>query len=600
MTRWGKKVNKTNIHKEYPRSRMVRDSYLNLNGEWEYAITEANNVIQYDGTILVPFSPETKLSGVEQILQPEEYLHYKRKFKLPRRFNEGRILLHFGAVDQECEVYLNGHSVGNHKGGYLPFYFDITDVVESYSENTLEVRVMDKTEFSPHARGKQKLNSKDKMDAIFYTPNSGIWKTVWIESVPDTYIEDIKVTPNFDEESVTFEIMTNRPSRRALIEISLNYEPLQQTRIQTNRPVTIQLDEMAPWSPESPKLYDVRIHCQQDQVHTYFGMRKFSKKKDINGIDRFYLNNKPYFINGLLDQGYWPESLLTPPSDEALKFDIVETKKLGFNTIRKHVKIESERFYYHCDRLGMLVIQDMPNGGDDISKPFMMYLPNVSDKLSRKINDNRYKWFGRSDAEGRVQYKKDLKNMVNTLYSHPSIAMWVPFNEGWGQFDAREMTKIIREIDNQRLIAETSGWFDQGGGDFYTIHNYLKKLKVKPKPDRIVALMEYGGYALPVENHLQTKTKFGYRTYRSSQDLKKNYQALWENQILPQVANGLSATIYTQTTDVEGEINGLFTYDREMLKMDAEVIQIWNHAVYHLFDSLTTMTKKDSGDKGLL
>ena len=587
MTRWGKTVDASNVHPEYPRPRMVRDSFLNLNGEWEYAITKTTNVTEYDGTILVPFSPETHLSGVNQILQPDEFLHYRRYFSLPAHFKQERVILHFGAVDQECDIILNGIHIGTHQGGYLPFSFDISKAIYAEMVNILEVRVTDKTELSPHARGKQKLKSKGKMDALFYTPSSGIWKTVWIESVPSTYITQVNITPNYDDSSVTFHIVTNKKSRNALVEISLDYKILKAKRIPTNQDITLPLTSFQAWSPETPHLYDVRISCQKDQVDTYFGMRKLSKRKDANGILRFYLNNKPYFLNGLLDQGYWPESLLTPPTDEALKYDILETKRLGFNTIRKHVKIESERFYYHCDRLGMLVIQDMPNGGKDIFKPFVMYLPNVSAFLSRKIKDNHYKWFGRSDEDGRLQYKKDLNEMVTTLYNHPSIVMWVPFNEGWGQFDANEMTAMVRELDPTRFIAETSGWFDQGGGDVYTIHNYFKKLKVKPKSDRIVALMEYGGYAFPVENHLPSDEEFGYRTYKSKAELANGYQNLWRNQIMSQVAHGLSATIYTQTTDIEGEINGLYTYDREVLKINAELIQRLNKSLYSVFKSVT-------------
>ena len=587
MTRWGKTVDDSNVHPEYPRPRMVRDSFLNLNGEWEYAITKTENVTQYDGTILVPFSPETQLSGVNQILQPDEHLHYRRYFSLPANFEQDRVILHFGAVDQECEVILNGINIGTHQGGYLPFSFDVSKAIYSEMLNYLEVRVTDKTELSAHARGKQKLKTKGKMDALFYTPSSGIWKSVWIESVPSTYVTQVNITPNFDESSVTFHILANNKSRDALVEISFDYEVLKTTRIPTNQDVTLHLDSFQDWSPESPNLYDVTIFCEKDRVATYFGMRKLSKRKDANGVLRFYLNNKPYFLNGLLDQGYWPESLLTPPTDEALKFDILETKRLGFNTIRKHVKIESERFYYHCDRLGILVIQDMPNGGKDIFKPFVMYLPNVSDFLSRKIKDKHYKWFGRADEDGRLQYKKDLKEMITTLYNHPSIAMWVPFNEGWGQFDASEMTDIVRELDPTRFIAETSGWFDQGGGDVHTIHNYLKKLKVKPQPNRVVALMECGGYAFPVDKHLPSDEEFGYRTYKSKTELAKGYRKLWENQILPQIASGLSATIYTQTTDIEGEINGLYTYDREVLKINAELIQRHNKSLYSVFNSIT-------------
>lgn len=588
MTKWGENIDPDQVRQEYPRPQLVRESYLNLNGKWAYAISKEKEVQAYDGEIVVPFSPETKLSGVEKVVQTDDYLHYRRAFNLPFEFIKGRVYLHFGAVDQECEVFLNDQKVGEHQGGYLPFALDITDVITHEHENILEVRVTDKTEFSPHARGKQKLHHKDKMDAIFYTPSSGIWKTVWLESVPHDYIKNIQTTPNYDNSSVTFRVETNQPAEEVRLAISFKDELVKEVVIAPNEDVEVALDSFKAWSPEMPHLYDVTVEYEEDTVSTYFGMRKYSKEKDRNGIYRFHLNNKPYYFNGLLDQGYWPESLLTAPSDEALKFDIVETKKLGFNTIRKHVKIEPERFYYHCDKIGMLVLQDMPNGGADIIKPFVMYLPNISDRITRKIGDHHYKLFGRTDEAGRKQYDIDLENMVTTLYNYPSIAMWIPFNEGWGQFDANQATDRVRALDSTRIIAETSGWFDQGGGDVYTIHNYWKKLKVKPQPDRIIALTEYGGYAFPVENRVPAADEFGYRSYASSEELEQNYRKLWEEQILPQVASGLSGTIYTQTTDIEEEINGLFTYDREVLKMDPDVIQSLNQALYHVFETLTS------------
>lgn len=586
-TRWGKAIDKDHVLQEYPRPQMVRESYMNLNGEWEYAISNQKDIQDYHGKILVPFSPEARLSGVNHILQPDEYLHYQLEFEIPNAFIEDRVLLHFGAVDQECAVFVNGEKVGIHKGGYLPFSFDITPLISPGRVNILAVRVIDQTEYAPHARGKQKLHKKGAMDAIFYTPSSGIWKSVWLESVPETYIQNIQLTPHFDTSSVGVYLETNQAPKEALVQIYSEDSLVKEVTIQTDKDRDISLEGFKSWHPDNPHLYDVKIQYGEDTVSTYFGMRKFSKEKDKNGIYRFYLNNQPYYFNGLLDQGYWPESLLTAPSDEALIYDILKTKELGFNTIRKHVKIESERFYYHCDKLGMIVLQDMPNGGDDILKPFVMYLPNISDRLSRNIGDQHYKLFGRTNAAGREQYTKDLKAMVKTLYNYPSIAMWIPFNEGWGQFDANKATKTVRTIDSTRLIAETSGWFDQGDGDVYSIHNYMKKLKVHPKDDRVVALTEFGGYALPIENHVPAEKEFGYQSYASFETLEENYRKLWEEQILPQIASGLSATIYTQTTDIEEEINGLMTYDREVLKMDKKLIQSLNRALYHVFESIT-------------
>ena len=348
----------------------------------------------------------------------------------------------------------------------------------------------------------------------------------------------------------------------------------------------IKLDGFKPWTPDTPHLYDVIIRYGEDEVRSYFGMRKLSTGRDGKGILRFFLNNKPYFFNGILDQGYWPESLMTAPSDEALVYDIIKLKEMGYNTIRKHVKIEAERFYYHCDRLGMMVWQDMPNGGGEYNMVFVTHLPNASDRFARGVSDRHYGIFKRKDGEGRRQYYTDLKNMVSTLYNYPSIAVWVPFNEGWGQFDAAKATKEVREIDSGRLINEACGWFDQGGGDMYSIHNYRHKLKVKPQQDRVVALTEYGGYAYPVEEHLSCKKEFGYQHYHSTEELTQNYKRLWEEEIYPNLQYGLCSAIYTQTSDIEEEINGVLTYDREIVKLDEDQVKEMNDKLYGMFDSL--------------
>ena len=470
MTKWGKKVDNKDVLKEYPRPNLVRDSYLNLNGEWEYAITKSKEIEKYDGNIVVPFSPEAYLSGVQRIVQPDDYLHYRCKFRLGADFIKERLILHFGAVDQECEVFLNGIRIGEHKGGYLPFSFDITNEMK-IGENTLTLCVVDKTEKAPHARGKQKLVKKGKYGSLFYTPNSGIWKTVWLESVSEEYITNLKVTPCFDESAIAVLVSTNGEPKEANIQILFQDNVVKETKIKTNKTDKIVLDSFKSWTPDEPYLYDIKIDTGTDEVTSYFGMRKFSTGKDRNGILRFYLNNKPYFFNGLLDQGYWPESLLTPPSDDALKYDIIKLKELGYNTIRKHIKIESERFYYHCDKIGMIVWQDMPNGGGDYNMVFVTYLPNAFNWFARGVKDSLYSLFKRRDEEGRRQYYNDLEGMVNQLYNHPSIAVWVPFNEGWGQFDANMATKTIRKLDSTRLINEACGWFDQNGGDMYSINN---------------------------------------------------------------------------------------------------------------------------------
>lgn len=450
-------------------------------------------------------------------------------------------------------------------------------------ENTLTLCVVDKTEKAPHARGKQKLVKKGKYGSLFYTPNSGIWKTVWLESVSEEYITTLKVTPCFDESAIAVLVSTNGEPKEANIQILFQDNVVKETKIQTNKTVKIVLDSFKSWTPDEPYLYDIKIDTGTDEVTSYFGMRKFSTGKDRNGILRFYLNNKPYFFNGLLDQGYWPESLLTPPSDDALKYDIIKLKELGYNTIRKHIKIESERFYYHCDKIGMIVWQDMPNGGGDYNMVFVTYLPNAFNWFARGVKDSLYSWFKRRDEEGRRQYYNDLEGMVNQLYNHPSIAVWVPFNEGWGQFDANMATKTIRKLDSTRLINEACGWFDQNGGDMYSIHNYIRKLKVKPQSNRVVALTEYGGYSYPVENHVACEKEFGYKSYKNAEELTENYKRLWEEEIYPNIKDGLCSAIYTQTSDIEEEINGLMTYDREIVKIKKEVVKALNQKLDDIF-----------------
>lgn len=588
-TRWCDSVNKKNPLPEYPRPHMVRDSYYNLNGEWEYCISDSREVQGYEGTIIVPYSPETLLSGVNRIVQPEEWLHYRKTFCLPAGFRKSRVLLHFDGVDQECQVWLNGVCLGAHKGGYLPFQFDITDALAE-GENELRVCVKDRTEKAPHARGKQKLVKKGGLSSLFYTPQSGIWKSVWLESVGDTYINGVKITPLYDASAVRICVETGGTADGKVLPVHIRIRDGERTIAEAegacNRDIEVALKEFIPWSPENPHLYDVDISMEEDQVASYFGMRKVSVGRDKKGILRFYLNNKPFFFNGVLDQGYWPESLLTSPCEEALVYDIVKLKELGFNTIRKHIKVESERFYYNCDRLGMIVWQDMPNGGGEYNMFFVAYLTNAFNWFARGVKDNHYGIFGRKDEEGRRQYYEDLEGMIRFLYHHPSIAVWVPFNEGWGQFDAAKATALIRSLDDTRLVNEACGWFDQQGGDMYSIHNYIRKLKVKPQ-DRVVALTEYGGYAYPVKDHMACEKEFGYQHYKSLAELTDNYKRLWEQEIYPNVSRGLSSAIYTQTSDIEEEINGLMTYDREVDKLDPETVRQLNERLYQLFQSVT-------------
>lgn len=583
MTRWGKLVDKEHILSEYPRPNLVRDSYFCLNGEWEYCINREKDVSNYEGTIFVPYSPETKLSGVQKIVMPEDYLHYRKVFTIPEGFKKERVILHFGAVDQECTVEVNGKFVGEHIGGYLAFHFDITDYLVA-GENVLTLCVKDMTEEKPHARGKQKLVKKGKYASLFYTPQSGIWKTVWMESVTADYVENVKITPLFDEKAVSLHILTKDSSKLAHVKVLDQDVLITEADIEVNKDVCLTIGDFIAWTPDSPHLYDVEITYADDKVNSYFGMRKFHVEKDSKGILRFFMNNKPFFFNGLLDQGYWPESLLTQPTDEALQYDILKLKELGYNTIRKHIKVESSRFYYHCDKIGMIVWQDMPNGGGDYNMVFVTHLTNQFDWFARGIKDNHYKIFRRDDKEGREQYYRDLEGMINELYNHPSIAVWVPFNEGWGQFDARKATELIRKIDNTRFVNEACGWFDQQGGDMYSIHNYVRKLECTPQEDRVVALTEYGGYSYAMEGHLACEKEFGYQSYQSKEELTANYKRLWEEEIYPNLEKGLSSAIYTQTSDIEEEINGIFTYDRDEVKFIESEVKELNKKLYQMFD----------------
>lgn len=587
-TRWTDQVHAENVLPDYPRPSLVRDSYFNLNGQWDYAINQSETVSQYDGKILVPFSPETLLSGVQKIVQPEDTLHYRKVFQLPQGFIKDRVLLHFGAVDQECQVFLNGKFLGSHIGGYTAFSFDVTDVLVQ-GDNVLTLTVKDYTETKPHGRGKQKLVRKGKFASLFYTPQSGIWKTVWMESVPEAYVQGVQITPLFDEAAIRLNISAQVQVQEAQVEILDGDRVVKAAKVKTNEDMVLELGTFKAWSPDHPHLYDLKITLGQDQAMAYFGMRKYSVDRDSSGLLRFFFNNEPVIFNGPLDQGYWPDSLMTPPTDEALVYDILKLKELGFNTIRKHIKIEPERFYYHCDKIGMFVWQDMPNGGgEDYNMRFVTYLPNASNWACRNISDHYYNLFRREDAQGRAQYYEDLKAMVQELYNHPSIAVWVPFNEGWGQFDARKATALVESIDSTRLINEACGWFDQGGGHMYSIHNYSPGLDIEPQEDRVVALTEFGGYAYAMPGHLACEKEFGYQSYGSREELTQNYRRLWETEIYPNLEKGLGAVIYTQTSDIEEEINGVFTYDRDKVKLiESEVLEI-NQELYRRFDALVS------------
>ena len=532
---------------------MARRSWLNLNGPWLYAFTDSSRrPAEYDGEITVPFSPETELSGVGRALRSGEYLWYCREVEIPAEFSGKRLLLHFGAVDQSAAVWVNSTQVVRHTGGYLPFEADITDAVEDgYAQIT--VRVTDDTDRSFQSRGKQ----SSKRGGIWYTPQSGIWQTVWLEAVPETYVRSLRITPDIDKATVTVEADI-RGDEQAYAHFDGQDYPL---------PAEIPVLEFEPWCPENPKLYGFSVSCGEDEVFSYFAMRKIAVAKDKNGVPRLFLNNEPYFQNGLLDQGYWPDGLYTAPTDEALIYDISTAKAMGFNMLRKHIKVEPLRWYYHCDRLGMLVWQDMPNGGRRYN-PVIISAPLVT---GIHLNDSAHALFARSDSEGRAQFKSELGELVNHLYNCPCICMWVIFNEGWGQFDARKMYDFLRSMDKTRVIDHASGWHDQGIGNVQSLHVYFKKYRFKPdKKGRAVLLSEFGGYSHQVPGHCYNNKYFGYKKFEMPFQLEAALEDLYQTEIGPAKLQGLSAAVYTQLSDVEDELNGLLTYDRKVVKIAPE------------------------------
>ncbi|MEG1528113.1 MAG: glycoside hydrolase family 2 TIM barrel-domain containing protein [Clostridia bacterium] len=554
----------------YPRPQLVRQSFLSLDGLWQYSITNSKDFpTNYDGQIIVPFSPEAKLSGVEKVVMPQDYLHYNLDFEIKRGFNKGRILLHFGAVDSICDCFINGNFVGNHVGGYTPFSYDITEFVAA-GQNNIKLIVKDYTDTSYHTRGKQRI----KRGGIWYSMQSGIWQTVWIESVERNYISSLKVVPDYDNSKVviTVESVGKLTNLNALV--SFEGEEVAVCEFEGDT-ATIQLDNFHAWDTTCPDLYDLLVICDTDAVTSYFGMRKFSIEKDKYGYKRFFLNNKVVFLNGLLDQGYNQLGLLTPPNQELMQQDILTAKKMGFNMLRKHIKIEPLKWYYYCDLLGMLVWQDMINGGSKYSKSTTMYLPF----FNIKIKDNQYKRFGRSDDASRTQFYKEYKEMLTYLQNVVSLCVWTPFNEGWGQFDSVEVTAYTKQVDPTRLVDSASGWHDQGAGDFASQHIYFKKVPII-KDNRAIALTEFGGYSYAVPDHIFNVGKtFGYKKFKDKDKLFNAYVKLYSSQVIPYISKGLSVAIYTQLTDVEDEVNGLITYDRLVCKFDIDRIKEFNERI---------------------
>ncbi|KAF2338493.1 glycoside hydrolase family 2 protein [Flavobacterium tistrianum] len=568
-TKWAEQVDPSKTLAEYPRPIMERSQWKNLNGLWNYSIQEFGKTApsKYDGQILVPFAAESSLSGVMKEVGAKNELWYETNFSIESGWNGKNILLHFGAVDWKTEVFINDVKVGSHTGGYTPFSFDITPFIKKRSTQKLVVKVWDPSNDGPQPRGKQVKNP----EGIWYTPVTGIWQTVWIEPVNAKSISALKTTPNIDRNTISIKAEVNGAEKGDLIEISVfdNGKEIAKEKAVVGESNDIVLNAPKLWSPESPFLYQTKIRLISknkvvDEVKSYFAMRKISSKRDENGIVRMQLNNKDYFQFGPLDQGWWPDGLYTAPTDEALKYDIIKTKELGFNMIRKHVKVEPERWYTHCDQLGILVWQDMPSGDD------------------QPIWQNR-KYFDATElqrsAKSEEIYRKEWREIMDHLYSYPSIVVWVPFNEAWGQFKTVEITEWTKNHDATRLINSASGGNHFQTGDILDLHNY-------PGPDmylydarRVTVLGEYGGIGLPLEGHLwRANDSWGYIKFKNASEVTAEY-IKYAEMLRKYVKTGFSAAVYTQTTDVEGEVNGFMTYDRKVDKMDFKAVNKINTEV---------------------
>lgn len=572
-TEWADKVDPQNVLPEYPRPIMERQQWLNLNGLWDYAITKKDAPLPktFDGKILVPFAIESSLSGVGKTIKADQSLWYERKFQIPEDWKGKNVLLNFGAVDWKAEVFVNGNKIGEHTGGYTPFSFNITKNLKD-GENSLAVRVWDSTG-NGLPRGKQ----LDKPRGIFYTSVSGIWQTVWLEPVSASHISGLKITPDLDSSSFDIRVDSDDKSATATIKVLDNGKVVAQTTAAANKTANIPVKNPKLWWPKSPFLYDLEITLsnkggeQVDSVKSYAAMRKFSIAKHgrFGGVD-FTLNNKKFFTFGPLDQGWWPDGLYTAPTDEALKFDIQRTKDLGFNSIRKHVKVEPARWYTHCDRLGMVVWQDMPSmfgeGGGWQPRGFFQ---GEERTVSKKFEET---------------YRKEWKEIMESLHSYPCIAIWVPFNEAWGQFKTKEITEWTKSMDPSRLVNSASGgnYFDCG--DIVDSHDYGNPIMYMFNNQKVNVVGEYGGIGCAVDGHLWVKDKnWGYGKMRSQEEVTKRFVEL-TNRFIDMTKYGCFGAIYTQTTDVEIEVNGLFTYDRKVLKVDEEKVREVNQKLSNIFN----------------
>jgi hypothetical protein len=566
MTKWAADVDPRKPLPEYPRPQMVRPEWMNLNGLWDYAIQPPGSSApeRYEGKILVPFPVESALSGVRRLLTPTNQLWYHRTLKSPDLTGRKRLLLHFGAVDWETKAWVNGKAVGEHRGGYDAFTFDITEAVKPGAENELTVAVFDPGIAGYQPDGKQNYRKFTKPGGIAYTASSGIWQTIWLEAVPASYIETLKITPDVDARVLRLRVVAPSAEPDATVRVvALDGEKVVgQVSGKPGDELVLPVKNARLWTPDDPFLYTLKVKLGDDSVTSYFGMRKISIGKDAAGITRILLNGKFIFQSGPLDQGFWPDGLYTAPTDEALRFDIEAMKQLGFNMVRKHLKVEPARWFYWCDKLGLLVWQDMPcgDGGTAASK----------------------------DRDGAVttpvaaqEFETELKAMIETHYNHPSIVMWVVFNEGWGQYDAPRLTKWVKELDPSRLVNSTSGWHDQQVGDIVDAHSYPGPVAPEREAHRGAVLGEFGGLGLGIPGHAWVEAAtWGYRATSGPKELTRKYLDLWRKVWQLKEGSGLCAAVYTQLTDVETECNGLLTYDRKVEKVDGKQVKAAHQGIF--------------------
>lgn len=564
---------------------MMRGSYVCLNGLWKYAINRSSKIPQHwDGEIVVPYVPECKLSGVGRVLKPDEYLWYNKSVNIQRGALSDRVILHFGAVDQCCVVYVNGNEAAKHDGGYTSFSADITQHINSGCFD-ITVMVIDETDTAPYARGAQKLEHGGK----WHTPMSGIWQTVWLECVPENHIDKLEIIPHYDEKQVEFDIKSTKKGSGGTIEIYAGANMVTCAEFISGEKVVVDLPGALSWSPGNPFLYRVKITLEKDIVASYFGMRKISAGKDNNGNYVMMLNNRPYFITGVIDDGMYPETLYTPPNDKAMVKDILHAKQCGFNGIRKTGKIEPMRWYYHCDRLGMLVWQDLPGGGGGL-------INGISDVLSfssKRRNDSAYLRFGRSSVEGRKSFVRDMERLAKMLKNSPSLVVWSLFDEGYGQFDASQLYRKMNSIDSSRLVDHASGWYDQGEGDFCSIHSNGKPPVITgaDAERRVIALTSVGDIGYSGSDNLKLKSPYASVVVETGTNYRDRIKDLYTQQIPFAISKGLGAVFFKQLTDSEDEISGLVSYDRKMVKIKPEILKEYNENLMGIFDGYICDTR---------